>query len=537
MISTKFTQQKYTDFSTNIQLVLPLNFEVLIPEDDSVRLLSHIVEELDFRNLSLAYSSLGRNPAVPPRVLFQILVYAYMNGLYSSRKIEQACRRDINFMWLLENHKAPDHNTIARFRKERLTPFLEDLFCQFVLKLYEFSEIGFENIFIDGTKIEANANKYTFVWKKAVERYEARIPEKVAALAKKVNAAYYTVFPAECFSDPCSLLRQLAEFLEEERIKSGIPFVTGKGHHKSMNQRLLEEVLSLLEQKEKYEQYGQLFSDRNSFSKTDTDATFMHMKEDHMRNSQLKPGYNLQIGVESGYVVGIDLSSERNDVNTLIPFLNRLHRNFPEHSYPNIVTDAGYESEENYQFLKGKNQIAYIKPKQYDQWKRRSFKKDISKRENMSYDPKKDEYTCSQGRTLSVISVHKSTPRKGTYEREMTRYECESCEGCPVKGKCTKAKGNRQIEVSKRFLELQQESLANIRSEKGIVLRVNRSIQAEGTFGAIKEDHGFRRFLTRGKENVFTEFLLLCFGFNISKLHNKLQGRGTPVSLYEPKAA
>ena len=165
----------YTEKSGVYQLVLPLNMEVLIPGNDSVRLLSHITEELDFKNLIMAYSSRGRNPVVRPKTLFQVLAYAYMNNIYTSRKIEEACKRDINFMWLLQGQKAPDHNTIARFRNGRLSGIVEELLNHLVVKLSELGEIQYENIFIDGTKIEAYANKYTFVWKKTTNKNEQKM--------------------------------------------------------------------------------------------------------------------------------------------------------------------------------------------------------------------------------------------------------------------------------------------------------------------------------------------------------------------------
>jgi transposase len=158
--------------------MIPLDCEMLIPEDDSVRLLSHILEGLNYENLYRAYSSIGRKPAVEPKILFKVLTYAYSNNIYSSRKIEAACKRDINFMWLLEGNKAPDHSTIARFRKDYLTDSVEDLFYQLVSYLNEIGEIDFENIFIDGTKIEANANRYTFVWRKSILKNEAKMFKK-----------------------------------------------------------------------------------------------------------------------------------------------------------------------------------------------------------------------------------------------------------------------------------------------------------------------------------------------------------------------
>ena len=158
----------YTEFGKPYQLVLPLNLEGLVPDDDSVRLLSHELEDLDYTLLYQAYSAKGRNPAVDPKTMFKILTYAYSQNIYSSRKIESACKRDINFMWLLAGQKAPDHSTIARFRTGFLLEACEDLFYQMVRRLAAMGELSQETVFIDGTKLEACANKYTFVWKKSV---------------------------------------------------------------------------------------------------------------------------------------------------------------------------------------------------------------------------------------------------------------------------------------------------------------------------------------------------------------------------------
>ena len=168
MISNKKYHKNYTEFGETYQLVLPLCLDGLIPDDDSVRLLSHELEDLDYTLLYQAYSAKGRNPAVDPKTMFKILTYAYSQNIYSSRKIKTACRRDINFMWLLAGQKAPDHSTIARFRTGFLADACEDLFYQMVRRLTAMGELSKETVFIDGTKLEACANKYTFVWKKSV---------------------------------------------------------------------------------------------------------------------------------------------------------------------------------------------------------------------------------------------------------------------------------------------------------------------------------------------------------------------------------
>lgn len=530
----KSYSKDYTKINGYYQLSIPFNLEILIPEDDSVRLLSHILEGLNYEKLYRAYSSKGRKSAVLPRIMYKVLTYAYMNGIYSSRKIESACKRDINFMWLLEGENAPDHATIARFRKTFLQEAVEDLFYQLVQYLHSQGEINFENLFVDGTKIESCANKYSFVWKKAVNKNEAKMFDKITSSLSLLNTAYSTEFMVSKDSI-ASDLATILDFLEEIRVKNNIEFCSGIGKKKTQLQRYTEEFSDYRLRQEKYDIHNGLFDGRNSYSKTDTDATFMHMKDDHMRNAQLKPGYNVQIGVESEYITGVGIYSDRSDVNTLIPFLESLAKNTGS-TYTNIIADSGYESEENYLYLEEKKQKYYIKPQSYELWKRKSFKNDISKRENMAYDEEKDEYTCKNAKKLRYIGKTYKKSRSG-YVSEVSLYECEDCTNCNLKEKCTKALGNKRLQVSKKYIEKRQISFKNISSEKGILLRINRSIQVEGAFGVLKSDYGFNRFLTRGKQNVKTEFLLLCFGFNVNKLHNKIQNERIGQDLHIIKTA
>lgn len=255
-----------------------------------------------------------------------------------------------------------------------------------------------------------------------------------------------------------------------------------------------------------------------------------------MRNAQLKPGYNVQIAVDSEYIVATDIFQDRNDVWTLVPFLKELEKKL-EFRYPSITADSGYESEEGYSYLKDQKQKPYIKPQTYEKWKKRSFKKDISKRENMAYgDEKTDTYICHAGKKLQPLFLKKKKS-KSDYESEETVYECEDCTGCPYKEKCTKAKGNKRLYVSKSFLEKRQESYENILSETGILYRMNRSLQVEGAFGILKSDYEFQRFLLRGKTKVKLEILLLSMGYNLNKLHAKIQNDRTGNHLFPVKGS
>ena len=534
MQTTKYTTKDYTELGQSYQLVLPLSLEGLIPNDDSVRLLSHELEDLDYTKLYQAYSAKGRNPAVDPKTMFQILTYAYSQNIYSTRKIEKSCQRDINFMWLLAGQKAPDHSTIARFRTGFLVAACEDLFYQMVRRLAQRDELLKETIFIDGTKLEACANKYTFVWRKSVGKWEEKMFDRIQQALMLLNQDYIKDFAIHKESRTTDL-KAVFSFLDAYCTEHNILFVHGRGKRKSIHQRYHELFRRFLDRQILYDLHHSRFEGRNSYSKTDVDATFMHMKEDHMRNAQLKPGYNVQIGVDSEYIVSADIFQDRNDVWTLIPFLKNLEAKLGIR-YPSVTADAGYESEEAYRFLEGNKQDSYIKPQSYEKQKKRKFKKDISKRENMDYDPEKDTYLCHNGKELTPIYVKKQTSKNG-YESEVTVYECADCSGCPHKERCTKAKGNKRLYVSKEFIKKRQKSYENITSETGIKYRMNRSIQVEGAFGVLKSDYDFQRFLLKGKTKVKLEILLLCFGYNINKLHAKIQQERTKSHLFEVKTA
>lgn len=532
MLKTNYTNKNYTMNSNVYQLKLPLELEGLVPEDDSVRLLSQILEELDYTKLYQGYSTKGRNPAIDPKIMFKILVYAYSQNIYSSHKIESSCRRDINFMWLLAGHKAPDHSTIARFRQKHATNAIEDLFYQLVNFLYEMKEIEYENVFIDGTKIEANANRYTFVWKKVVTKNEAKMHVKVQQLIQEINREYMQAFTFSSDNALVDLFR-VSVFLQNKCKAEQIEFVYGKGKRPCKLQKYHDSINEFLLRQNQYDENKKLFAGRNSFSKTDTDATFMHMKEDHMRNGQLKPGYNVQIGVEAEYITGVGVFADRNDLGTLKPMLENMKK-MSGHKYKNVIADSGYESEEGYLYLEQEEITPYIKPQTYEKWKKRSFKNDISKRENMEYDEQKDEYICHNKKRLKVSGIKHRTSASG-YKSEVTVYTCKSCKRCPHRNKCKKSKRNKSIQVSKLFLEKRMESFANITTELGTQLRMNRSIQVEGAFGVLKSDHKFTRFLTRGKTNVKTEFLFLALAFNINKLHAKIQNDRLKQQLHPMK--
>jgi transposase len=231
---------------------------------------------LDYTELYAAYSEEGRPPSVEPWILFRIILYGYMEEIYSSRKIEKACRRDINFMWLLGAESVPDHSTISRFRKYRLGESVQGLFAQFIEKLCELGEVSYEDIFLDGTKLEANANRYTFVWKKAVEKNESKMLLKIMGLSEEIRKLYGVEFRVskENINED---MEKMAAFLEEKKREENIEFVNGSGKRKSNIQKLLEALYSYVGRQKSYDESNETFDGRNSYSKTDKDATFMRI--------------------------------------------------------------------------------------------------------------------------------------------------------------------------------------------------------------------------------------------------------------------
>lgn len=325
-------------------------------------------------------------------------------------------------------------------------------------------------------------------------------------------------------------LEKILKTLKRIASNQKIEFVYGIGHRKPEIQKQIETITDFYERERKYEISNTLFKGRNSYSKTDTDATFMHLKEDHMRNGQLKAAYNVQVGVDSEYIVAVDIFQNRSDVNTLIPFMNRIKKQYGK-QYENLVADAGYESEENYHYLDEQGITPYIKPSNYEYSKTRKFQTDMEFRLAMDYDQETDSFICKGGRALRYTSDKTRASESGYISRKKI-YTCDSCEGCPYNGKCYKGKYSKRIEVCPTFDSYREESRKNITSNYGTLLRVNRSIQVEGSFGVVKQDLNFKRFLTRGKENVRTEYLLLALGFDINKLHNRIQSNRIELHLF-----
>ncbi len=497
------------------QLCLPMDLQEDIPENHLIRVVNDAVNRLDDKIFASAYPGGGRD-SYHPKMLTKVIIYAYTQRIYSSRQIAKAVRENIMFMWVAGRQR-PDHRTINRFRSERMKEVLESVFTAVLQFLVEENYVKLEHYFIDGTKVEANANRYTFVWGKAVVKHKMKLQEKVQALFATIDETEKQEDQEHGGKD-LSELGEAAEITGEKLekvVKKLEDQLKETPQDKPLKKAVRQIRKDLLPRLYKYEKQQQILGDRNSFSKTDHDATFMRMKEDHMRNGQLKPGYNVQIGTENQFIVGYSLHQRPTDTRCLKPHLDKVKHALGKVPQT-IIADAGYGGEENYAYLEELKVDALVKYSTYHREKSKSWSKDISKIDNWTYDETEDTWTCAAGRKLVFRYESKQKTESG-YEIQHRHYRSLSCEDCPLKPSCTKAVGNREIQVSLRYMRYKQQMKEKLRSEEGYKLSVRRMIEPESVFGQMKNNRGFRRFLLRGLPKVSLEVGWLSLAHNLLK--------------------
>ena len=450
------------------QLCLPMDLEVDISSNHVARVVNDFINRLDDRLFTEAYSGGGRD-SYHPKMLTKVIVYALTQRIYSSRQIAKAVRENIPFMWLAGRQR-PDFRTINRFRSERMKEQLEQIFAGLLELLVQEGYVKLDHYFVDGTKIEANANRYTFVWKKAVVKHQAKLEEKVKQLFMEMDEWNRQEDQEHGGKD----LEELGEDAELTIAKLEVAAqqleakLKAEPKNKVVKKAVRKLRKDLLPRLQKYESQLELMGERNSLSKTDTDATFMRMKEDHMRNGQLKPGYNVQIGTENQFIVGYSLHQRPTDTRCLIPHLEKVKKmlgRLPK----TIIADAGYGGEENYAYLEKENLEAFVKYNSFYKETSKAWQNDPSKLENWTYNGETDSWVCPQGRTLHFVRERKSKTGSG-YEVKLRIYRSNSCEGCPIRDRCSKAERDREIGVSIEYLRYKQLAGQKLRSEEGRAL-------------------------------------------------------------------
>ena len=517
----------FRPYNPNQTVLFPQRIDENIAENDPVRIINAVVNSLNLDCFKKLYKETGRCP-YHPKMLLKVIIYAYMNNIYSCRRIEKLLLRDIHFIWLA-GYEKPDFITINRFRN-RVKDEIGNVFTQLVLILAEKGFVSLDVEYIDGTKIESKANKYTFVWRKTVEKNRTRLMDKIRALLDQVDEAIAQDNAAESPAVEFTPA-QLTEIVDE--LKNSLaqaPEAKDKEEKKALRvkKKQIKELETRRDKLAEYDKHLETFGERNSYSKTDPDATFMRMKEDAMNNGQTKPGYNLQIGTENQFITDFGLFHNPTDTLTLIPFYKSFRSRFGR--LPSVgVADSGYGSEENYRFMQENCMEAFVKYNFFHKEQRPRYKPDPFHQDSFYYNGEEDYYVCPMGQHLTRIGTRRGKTASG-YITESARYRAQRCAGCPLRGSCYKSKSDRRtIEVNHRLNAYKRQARERLLSEEGFKHRGRRCIEPEAVFGQMKYDMAYRRFRHFGKDKVTMDFAFFAIAFNLKKLCAKLVKAGIKV--------
>ena len=492
-------------------VLLPLNLEEMIRQDHPVRVVDHVLEKVDISALIGQYKPGGASN-YHPRMLLKVLVYAYINNIYSTRKIEQELLQNIHFMWLAAMNQ-PDHNTISRFRSNRLQHTLKPIFTQVVLLLCEEGLLSIKDLYTDGTKIEANANRYTFVWGKAINTSRERIKTQLDDLWKYAQSIASSELDDH---DPGGF-----DKIHKEKVTQTIDNINAalkdKQIDKGVRQKLNYAKKHWPAALEKYDQQEKIIGEkRNSYSKTDPDATFMRMKEDHMKNGQLKPGYNVQLSTNNQFIAHYSIHPNAADTNTLIEHTSTFIKEYKQKP-SSLTADAGYGSEENYQWLEQQRITAYVKHNMFDLNQRKKLSQSNPYgNDQFCYDDQKDQYRCPANKVMKHCRSYKKTTKNG-FEQSFSVYQTTKCGNCPLQGQCNPNQQQRSLHINHNKNRLVAKAEKRLKTKKGIQKRKQRCFDIEPVFANIKHNHHFKRFMLRGMPKVNVEMGLLALAHNLRK--------------------
>lgn len=513
MSKKKKSRPVFKPYNPDQLSILPPSLEELIPSNHVVRVVRQIIDQIDISVILKKYKGGGAS-SFHPKVLLNILVYGYLNNIYSSRKLEQAVQSNIYFMWLCGMQR-PDHNTINRFRSEKLKGVLKEIFGQVVLLMSEEGLVNIKQLYVDGTKIEANANKYSFVWGKSIKRNKARIKEQL----KELWAYAERVAKEELMDNAPTTYEELDAEKVSQTIDRINEALKDKPVDKKVKQKLNYAKKNWSKNLDKYKQQEDQMGNRNSLSKTDPDATFMRMKDDHMRNGQLKAGYNWQISTSNQYIVNYGIYQHTTDFYTLPNHLDQYEQLYGQ--VPDVVVaDAGYGSEENYEYLAKAQIEAFVKYPGFHKEQKAKGKikpREVFGTQHLYYDEQGDYFICPMGQKMEK-RYEEQTAKKSGFVQVASVYQAKRCQGCPLRGACHKSKTNRIIKLNHNSKRHRQKARAKLISDQGLAHRSQRPVDVEAVFGNIKQNKKFRRFLLRGREKVSIEVGLLALAHNLAKM-------------------
>lgn len=509
-------------YNTPYQLKLPLEIEKIIEISDPVYTFCEVLNQIDLKRYLVVKENRTGRKRFDSETLLKVILFAFMeHGYVSTREIEKLCKTDIRFMYLLEEQPAPSHMTIDNFMNHCLSESIDKIFEEINRYIFATENVDLEHIYIDGTKLEANANKYSWVWKKSSIKNRKKTFDKVSVLLSEINKSI--VYHSVKFDIRTEYAIEYLEQVTEQYVRlmdlQPEAVVRGRGHHKSTEQRYYDKLIEYTEKLKKYAEHIRISGEhRNSYSKTDNGATFFRMKKDYMGNDQLLPGYNIQLGLCDEYIAVYDVKQYASDMDCFQPLMEKFRNTY--HKYPLYpVADAGYGSLNNYIYCQEHGMEKYMK---FTMFKKETEDKEYRENPYRAVNFPINENgnpMCPNGKEFHYLY---SRPVRGNkYGRTEEVYECEGCNGCLHREKCCNGEGNRTIHLNEELTSYHQEVLHNLNSIQGALLRMNRSIQAEGAFGIIKWNRSYKRARRRGLKGVILELSLISCGFNLHKYHLK----------------
>lgn len=534
-MSTKIVKRAgiyFKDYRQDVVINLPVRIEELVKDNVLAQIINKLVEGISIKELESYYPGGGR-PPYHPRMLIKVWIYAYCSKIYTSRPLAKRLREDLVFMWLAGG-QCPCFKTLSAFRSQRMQDLVDTVLKQVLFYLVEQGYVDLTDLYVDGSKWEANANKHKIIWRKNTERYKAAVLERIGALLEEAQALqkeeddaygnkdlaeHQTPAQVQLVLDSESLqaeLCQLEELIEQQRDNKR------KRSMERVHRHLSKEQLKL----DKYEEQEKILAGRNSYSKTDEDATALRMKDD-----RLLPGYNAQITTSDQFIVNATIHQNASDSPTFPIHLEQLEKRVAHlvepHWSMDCTTDAGYGSEENYELLHSKGHQAYVKYPLWHQEVSGQLKKKLFSAYNWNYHPEQDYYQCPNEKKLYFKEQILKTTRNG-YERTIRIYESEGCAGCPLYEQCRSPKAqpnsNRKVWRSEKLEAFKKEAKQRLESDKGIRKRSQRGVDVETPFANIKYNMAHRRFVLRGIEKVNIEFQFLVIAHNLKKVYCEQTG-------------
>ena len=508
----------FKPYNQDQDVLFAYSLQDLVPEKHPARLISKIIDQIDISEIINSYSGGGAS-RYSPKMLLKVIFFSYYNNVYSCRGIAQNVVESVPCMWLAAGQK-PDYRTINAFRGGKLKNAIDNIFKQVTNLLIENHLVSLDTVFVDGTKVESVAGRYSFVWKKSVEKNENNLKEKIKVvleeITESINQDNKTIDLTEssCEINSENLEKSIEKINQAIKEKKELANKTEKKAIKKVECTVVK-LQKNVEKLKDYEEKSKILGDRNSYSKTDTDATFLRLKDGNLR-----PAYNVQISTENQCVLNYSIHQTAADTGTFVPHMEKF-KELHDCSPAKTVADGAYGSMENWEYCANNDIDNYLKYNTFHQESKDSYKYDISKAENLYYNKQEDYFVCPMGQRMTNAGT-KTVVTKNKYEYEVSMYVAQNCNGCPLRGACHKSKTNRKIDYNSKMKEHKKTARENLNSELGIELRKRRSYDVEPVFGDIKFNRRFHRFRMTGLEKANLEIGLLSTVHNLKKLHKHI---------------